>query len=283
MKGCQGFIGIVSRPEGHDSRQAIRHTWLKELLQLGGYQYRFFIGHHPASTTTTRTTGEEEGDVVRLPYIDTYYNLSIKTAHLLHYATTTDCPVVIKCDDDVYLHPQRFHQLITKALPRYHNNKGIYLGHMLTSQAPVRDPKSKWYLSAKQFKASSFPTYAEGPLYLLSSDVIERLPYSLVQVGEEKVPSTYLVDDHHRSPLFRFEDVFLGEMIGGLPPLLQPRYIDLPVLYQHANESQVTHLPRREMCTSSSGGGRKYVGMHDLSPKSMEVVHETVLHRCHDT
>jgi len=302
---------------------------------------------------------DEKGgdDVEVLPYIDTYYNLSIKTGLMLRHATTTtDCPLVIKCDDDVYLHPSRFHELITRAVPRYlprDNSRGIYLGRFLTSQSPVRDPLSKWFISSQEYHHPSFPPYAEGPLYLLSSVVVDHLPYDIITLDDddssstsrrmrrERVPSTYLMDQAHRSPLFRFEDVFMGEMISGLPLPYKPRYIDLPLLYRPANESDSTSLPEQgkvavcgegsdddDPTTSSSsgssssidgGGGskkkhsssssssssngsktaprktsissksssgtgsrpkRRYVALHDVSPRGMKTIHELVRREC---
>jgi hypothetical protein len=134
--GCEVFIGIVSRPGARKEREAIRRTWLRDVIEAKGedrVRYRFFIGQPPpkqvkvgqgVSAIVTEDIGadaaewrgREEADVVRLPFVDTYYNLSIKTAHVLRHAemsgdhmearTASEAPCrwVAKCDDDVYVH-----------------------------------------------------------------------------------------------------------------------------------------------------------------------------------
>lgn len=44
----------------------------------------------------------------------------------------------------------------------------VYAGHILQAHGPIRDPASKWHLPTALYAPARFPTYAEGPLYVLS-------------------------------------------------------------------------------------------------------------------
>jgi hypothetical protein len=81
---------------------------------------------------------------------------------------------LVKCDDDVYIHARTFSRLLS-GLP----DPPLYAGHILYSQAPVRDRTSKWFLDAGRYPLEAFPPYAEGPLYILSQPVAVALPYTV--------------------------------------------------------------------------------------------------------
>lgn len=106
---CDVFLGIISRPEAREAREAMRQTWLQPIIQqqneMSGVQYKFFVGRPAGAGPSWRGTADED-DVVSLPFIDTYYNLSVKTAHVLRWPETHDlgCRWVVKVDDDVYVH-----------------------------------------------------------------------------------------------------------------------------------------------------------------------------------
>ena len=46
---------------------------------------------------------------------------------------------------------------------------------MATKSEPNRDPRSKWYLSLEVFNGTFFPTYANGPAYMISGDAVRPL------------------------------------------------------------------------------------------------------------
>lgn len=153
---------------------------------------------------------------------------------LRHATTTSNCSLVVKVDEDLYIHPQRFHQLINRLLPKSHANgsdppnpNGVYAGKLWTGTQPVRAKGNKFYLPEALYPSPTYPPYTGGPLYIMSSILIDRLPFTVDKVGDELVPSYYA----EQPPLFRFEDVFFGDMIGRLPPEHKPSIIDIHALF----------------------------------------------------
>lgn len=233
---CELFIGILSSPSSRERRTAIRETWLKSLADSGlKMRYLFVVGRTTDSNEERmiEEEGHMHGDIARLPFLDTYYNLTIKTSHLLRLPESQGCPLLVKCDDDVYIHSKNFLALLP-GLP----TEKLYAGHILISNSPIREWTSKWYLSLDDYPGDSFPPYAEGPLYFLSTDIARILPYQLLPVSSTKevVPTTYL--QNPRSPLFRFEDVFIGWLMAELPEKDRPYYKTLPFLYSQHNSTK---------------------------------------------
>jgi hypothetical protein len=101
------------------------------------------------------------------------------------------------------------------------------------------------------------------------------------EVGGERVTSAYLVPEGERDPLFRFEDVFTGSMVASLPS--RPRYVNLARVFKHANESDVDHKPKSQLCDlGKDHKGKKNApaaAFHGLSPLGMRNVHGDLVAR----
>lgn len=273
------YLAIAARPGSLESRRAIRSTWLSSLRSLGNYEHSFFIGRSEDEQEQSPTE-DEELDVVVLPFLDTYYNLSTKIGLMLHHATsTTNCSVVVKVDEDIYIHPQRFHRLLTMML-REAGPKGVYGGKLWMGSKPVRDPGDKFYLPYETYPNPTYPPYALGALYIMSSTVIRRLPFTIEQVGGDTVPSFYL----QHPPLIRFEDVFFGDMVANLPEHYRPTTIDIPHLVLVEGRSAIDRTlqePTSALCQPMHE--KLYIGIHDLSPESIRILHDAVQAHCPHT
>jgi hypothetical protein len=60
------------------------------------------------------------------PYVDTYWNLSVKTAHIVRWPERQglSCKWVIKCDVDVYARPKE----LWKVLEGLQKGRHVYAG-----------------------------------------------------------------------------------------------------------------------------------------------------------
>uniref|UniRef100_A0A7S2TZQ6 Hexosyltransferase n=1 Tax=Lotharella oceanica TaxID=641309 RepID=A0A7S2TZQ6_9EUKA len=183
------FLGIITQADRTDNRKAIRSTWLKSFVKRG-VDYRFFIGKDGLEREAQKRA-EDEGDVVLLPFVDSYANLTRKTTLAANWtAEYMTLDYFVKVDDDVYLTVGGFTR-IAQHLPE----RELYTGSIVYNGFIW--PIGKWALPQRfrdMFPSGSYPDYAEGPTYILSADALTLLAASR---------NDGLLDEE----LFPFEDI----------------------------------------------------------------------------
>eukprot|EP00746_Dinoflagellata_sp_MGD_P022540 gnl/MRDRNA2_/MRDRNA2_152741_c0_seq1.p1 gnl/MRDRNA2_/MRDRNA2_152741_c0~~gnl/MRDRNA2_/MRDRNA2_152741_c0_seq1.p1 ORF type:complete len:349 (-),score=52.55 gnl/MRDRNA2_/MRDRNA2_152741_c0_seq1:240-1262(-) len=207
------FLAILSspKPKYSERRAAVRNTWLKIPLQtIDGASYtvayRFFVGQ-PTEESRSSTIRKEAGvyrDIVLLPLVDDYRNLTLKTLLVLRWAQqNVECKYLAKIDDDTFLRPDH----LLRAMPSP-PMKGVYWGHVHYQAVPFRDPSHPVYVSKEQWERDVYPPFVTGNIYVLSNDVVD---YFVGQWRQAQLTGTGFI------PL---EDVQLGiwaEGVGFLP------------------------------------------------------------------
>lgn len=190
------MIVITSAPTHHRSRLAIRHTW-------GHYGSRrdvsigFLIGATTNQAVEDQLSAENRmyDDLIRGQFIDSYDNLTLKTISMLEWVDTV-CPkvsFVLKTDDDMFINVPRLLSFIEK----HHSDKGKIFGRLAKNWKPIRNPKSKYYVSTYQYFSKLFPQFTTGPAYLLTADVVHDL-------YRESLDNTYL----------KLEDVYMTGIVA---------------------------------------------------------------------
>lgn len=169
----------MSRITNFAERQAIRDTW-------GLYQTRpdialgFVIGlpdkEHSTNRTTIKQVENEKRawkDIIQCDFIDTYVNLTLKVLASLEWSSKfcTTSKFILKVDDDVFLNVPRLLELIDKN----EFAKNTIYGNVRTNGSVIRNPSNKYFLSHREFRNNTFPTYVSGPAYLMSGDIIAPL------------------------------------------------------------------------------------------------------------
>lgn len=175
--GLQLLILVASAPAHLDARMAVRQTW-------GHYSKRrdvsiaFVVGTPTASNgdqLTTKLDREDYvyGDLIRGRFIDTYDNLTLKTISMLEWADShcSRAAFVLKTDDDMFINVAR---LLTLAGKKDPTERTIY-GRLAKKWKPIRNPRSKYYVSRQQYKPAVFPDFTTGPAYLVSRSVVGDL------------------------------------------------------------------------------------------------------------
>lgn len=198
-KDLQLFICITSAPSHDMARMAIRQTW-GHFADRRDVAIAFMLGS--TSNTSVNEKIEKEqylyGDIIRGKFIDTYDNLTLKTISMLEWVDNY-CPkaaFVLKTDDDMYINVNRLLTFIEKHKPE---QRAIY-GRLAKKWKPIRNKKSKYYISPQQYKPAVFPDFTTGPAYLLPARLSKEL-YSAA------LNHTY----------FKLEDVFVtGIVANGL-------------------------------------------------------------------
>lgn len=168
------LIVITSAPTHKDSRLAIRQTW-------GHYGIRRDISIAFLLGATSNTVQDEElsaenymyGDIIRGRFIDSYNNLTLKTISMLEWVDRY-CPhvsFVLKTDDDMFINVPKLLQFIEK----HHNDKRTIYGRLAKKWKPIRNRKSKYYVSPQQYFPTTFPHFTTGPAYLFTADIVHEL------------------------------------------------------------------------------------------------------------
>lgn len=190
------LIIITSAHSHQDARLSIRQTW-------GHYGTRrdvaiaFILGRTNNKTLENYLNQENYiyGDLIRGHFVDSYNNLTLKTISALEWVDH-NCPqakFVLKTDDDMFINVPK----LMAFLDKHQKDKRVIFGRLAKKWKPIRNKKSKYYVSNGQFAAMIFPPFTTGPAYVMSADVIHDLYIKALQ-------QTYL----------KLEDVFTTGIVA---------------------------------------------------------------------
>ncbi|KAK0401736.1 hypothetical protein QR680_015947 [Steinernema hermaphroditum] len=91
----------------------------------------------------------------------------VHAGYYIHNAYCPHVPYVLRADDDIVAFPERFIHFINTGF--YGNEEKAIYGILVKSAGPVRDPSHKWYIPVNYYNSSSYPTYVNGPAYLMTA------------------------------------------------------------------------------------------------------------------
>jgi len=191
----QLVIIVTSAPGNIEARNAIRNTW-GYFNSTEPVKLVFIVG---SSIPKNEKMLEEEysmhGDIIHGNFIDSYYNLTLKTISMLEWVKVNckNVKFILKADDDTFVNVNK---LMENIKPRINETKTIY-GRIGRSWTPFRDPKSKYYISYDEFADYVFPDITSGPAYLMTSDCADL-------IYNEALDQKYL----------KLEDVFITGIIA---------------------------------------------------------------------
>ena len=100
---------------------------------------------------------------------------------------------LLKTDDDMYIHMP----VLFKLLDQWTQRKRSIMGKVAKKWKPVRNKKSKYYVSLGEYKPVLYPNFSTGPAYVVTSDLFQPLYEASVN-----------------GSLFKFEDVYVTGIIA---------------------------------------------------------------------
>ncbi|OCT90425.1 beta-1,3-galactosyltransferase 2 [Xenopus laevis] len=181
------FLVLLVIVETHDAntRLTIRETWGNES------NYRdvavvtvFLIGVPHFNVESNQKLLEEEmktyGDIVQQDFMDTYYNLTLKTLMGMEWISKY-CPGAsygLKIDSDMFLNVEYLvHHLLQPGLTVRQN---YITGYIIADTGPIRDKENKWYVPMEVYPNDTYPPYATGAGYVFSADMAKKI-YDVAQ------------------------------------------------------------------------------------------------------
>lgn len=186
------FIGILSAGNHFAERMAVRKSWMQyNLVKSANVVTRFFLAVHGRKEVNVELMKEAEyfGDIVMVPYMDNYDLVVLKTIAICEYGVrSAAAKYIMKCDDDTFVRVDA----VMKEVNRQ-SGRSFYIGNINYYHKPLRH--GKWAVTYEEWPEEAYPPYANGPGYIVSSDIAEYI----VSKFEE-----------HKLRLFKMEDVSMG-------------------------------------------------------------------------
>ena len=186
---------VCTSPRNRRQRNDIRATWGGVMKSMSGVRLNFVIGKaaHRSKMTALLVEAEIYRDMIIFDFLDDYENLTIKSMMSLTWANKY-CPnvdFVLKADDDMLLN---VHAVMSSLLEHRkdpsHHIIGRNAGHSLVNRT------NKWHIPFTQYPFHRFPSYTEGPAYVLTSYAVSRIVAT----------SPYV-------PIVRLEDVYVNGIV----------------------------------------------------------------------
>ena len=169
------LVIVITTAPGHErQRKAIRLTWGGAVAQRRDVALVFYLGR--TTEALQRTVDDEQatyGDIVQGNFVDSYDNLTLKSASMLEWLSTY-CPkarMILKTDDDIFINTDN----LLKFIKVHSSDTNKLFGRLAHGWKPIRNGKSKYYLSHESFKGDYLPDFVTGPAYVMTGDLVEPL------------------------------------------------------------------------------------------------------------
>ncbi|XP_022720242.1 hydroxyproline O-galactosyltransferase GALT2-like isoform X2 [Durio zibethinus] len=189
----QLFIGVLSATNHFAERMAVRKTWMQSsAIKSSNVVVRFFVALNPRKEVNAELKKEAAyfGDIVILPFMDRYELVVLKTIAICEFGVqNVSAAYIMKCDDDTFVRVDTVLKEIDGISPK----RSLYMGNLNLLHRPLRN--GKWAVTFEEWPEEVYPPYANGPGYIISSDVAQ---FIVTQHGNRKLR------------LFKMEDVSMG-------------------------------------------------------------------------
>ncbi|WOL04197.1 hydroxyproline O-galactosyltransferase GALT6 isoform X1 [Canna indica] len=186
------FIGILSAGNHFAERMAVRKSWMSAVRRSSNVVARFFVALHGRKEVNAELKKEAEffGDIVIVPFMDSYDLVVLKTVAICEYGVrTVSAKYIMKCDDDTFVRLES----VLNEVKKVPADRSLYIGNINYYHKPLRS--GKWAVTYEEWPEEDYPPYANGPGYVVSADIADF------------VISEF---EKHALRLFKMEDVSMG-------------------------------------------------------------------------
>jgi len=196
------LITVISAPDHVAEREAIRKGWGDTATKMAKVAIIFIVGLQEDKVADLEEESDQNGDLVITEHLDSYNNLTLKTMAAFDWMLTF-CPqteYLLKTDDDMFIQVRRLMVMIRGlSLNKEKSSKEqeIIVGNVASGWVPVRNPKSKYFITEEQYSESTYPPFVTGPSYLVSKPAVTHLYHAALE-----------------HPFLHLEDVFLTGIIA---------------------------------------------------------------------
>ncbi|XP_064476191.1 lactosylceramide 1,3-N-acetyl-beta-D-glucosaminyltransferase A-like isoform X2 [Ornithodoros turicata] len=185
-----------------DPRHAERRHFYRVTIGHPSLEYRFgwtvlfVVGSRQDPNLTADLAAESRryGDLVQLPFIDSYRNLTYKFIYGMRWVLLNCLTVqtIVKLDDDVFVHVP----MLSKYLRKKFNPQQMSIHcSVYRDNFVVRNPNSRHYLSLKQYPKRMFPPHCHGWAMIFPAWLMYPLYASSFHVPVHGIDDAYVTGD----------------------------------------------------------------------------------------
>ncbi|NXW99111.1 B3GT2 galactosyltransferase, partial [Larus smithsonianus] len=175
-------------------RHSIRKAWGNESVVPGVEVVRLFMLGVESKDRNEVLLRESEQyhDIIQQDFLDTYHNLTLKTLMGMKWVASycSGASFVMKTDSDVFVNTM---YLIEKLLrPLSPPPQNYFTGCLMKGNKPIRNKKSKWYISEEEYPGGKYPPFCSGTGYVLSGDLASKIVSASVTVKHIHLEDVYV-------------------------------------------------------------------------------------------
>nr|CAB3497809.1 unnamed protein product [Digitaria exilis] len=166
------FVGILSAASHFAERMAVRKSWMISTRRTPNVVARFFVALSGKNEINEELKKEAEyfGDIIIVPFMDNYDLVVLKTIAIVEYGVkVVPAKHIMKCDDDTFVRIESVFDQIKKV----QSGKSMYVGNINYYHRPLRS--GKWSVTYEEWPEEVYPPYANGPGYVISSDIAQYI------------------------------------------------------------------------------------------------------------
>ncbi|KFO72388.1 Beta-1,3-galactosyltransferase 2, partial [Cuculus canorus] len=158
-------------------RNSIRKSWGNESAFPGDEVIRLFmlgVENKGPNDVLLRESAQYH-DIIQQDFLDTYSNLTLKTLMGMKWVASycSGASFVMKTDSDVFVNTR---YLIEKLLrPLSPPPQNYFTGCLMQEKQPIRNAKSKWYISEEEYPRKKYPPFCSGTGYVFSGDLASKI------------------------------------------------------------------------------------------------------------
>lgn len=170
-------------------RSTVGHPRIASLFK---WTMLFLVGTRPDVNVTDEAT--QFGDIVQLPFMDHYRNLSLKFLYGMRWVML-NCPSVrslVKIDDDVFIHPELLDAYLRTRITA--NDRRLHCS-TFRGNAVIRNPHSRHYLSRTDYPKKYFPMHCHGWFVVIPAPIMWDLYVAAFRVPFHAIDDAYVTGD----------------------------------------------------------------------------------------
>ncbi|CAN7948987.1 unnamed protein product, partial [Ixodes hexagonus] len=172
------YLFFIHTAVGNFRHRAILRDCLRDRALSTFYRWTtvFFVGLSADGNTTQQVEEEASiyGDVVVLPYMDSYRNMTYKFVYGMKW-TIENCPSVkyiVKMDDDFVVNVLKVIDYLDK-LPK--DGRLEFHCNVYRNVHVHRNATSKWYLPEEVYRRKIYPQYCAGGCTIFNAEALRGL------------------------------------------------------------------------------------------------------------
>ena len=184
-----------SKPENYEERMTIRNTWSNKFIYKS-LRNVFIIGLSNSSIQNEKIRVESQfyGDIIQANFLDTYYNLTLKTMSSIKWTSEYcfNAKFFLKVDDDMVVNSYTLLPFLENLLIENNDDlQNTLIGYCINPPV-IRNNLSKFYVSKDEYEPDYYDTYCIGSAYIITVDLMRPMYRVSKRIKPLKMEDVYV-------------------------------------------------------------------------------------------